>query len=564
MPISDLKIITMHSLVIISTYQEPHLTDFYTLNKFIEGGSFEYFDARRSISFKVDAPIYNDSFLVRISKTIRNSFFGYTKSLLYKKKNSFFPFKIDINLFSNFQISSDEFLFIWRAYRSFLINKTRRSFFAFSYQNFNKIKQDYFYAKHLAKEIILSNRFDSIFIFNGRFPFEYFLVNEIKRNSKINIKFLETNQYTNRIVILNHSPHDLSSFDYEIIKYSNENDEDKLISLSLSLIDNWRNKFILKSTPSLNKTVVFFTGSIDEYEFFYDNFFNQADFALSLEKILRTLGVSLLIRVHPNTREKSIDTMNFWRFFKLKNPHIVVCFTDELSSYQLIDQCLFSISTGSSIAPQCFLINRKHVVLGNYSYYANLSCFKIFDPCDFLNTLSKFNISDLLDFVKSIPTLLTAPYFAKMVASSLLFERCLGFDRTHLTFNKNPILIKTTFDKPKSRSDNDILRDSKKWLFFCNLVGSQTNFQPLDLSNFINNRLSISSDSFFQDYSTSNSNISLYQGDLVAELSKINSFDFNYLVQIFIELSNISPINKLCFLDRLSLAFGVLNDKKYK
>lgn len=548
-----------HNLVIVSTYQEPHFTDFYTLNKFINIDSIVYCDARKNISFRVDEARINDPVLTKLSKAIRNSIFGFIKSFFYKNKFLFFHSKFNIKFYKSFIIEDKDFLIIWKAYRSYTINKSKRSFINFNLKDFNKIKNDFLFAKHLSQEIIAEKCFSTIFIFNGRFPFEFFLVNELKKNSEFNIKYIETNQYCNKLIILDHSPHDLAAFDTEIHKYSDLSDPINLINDSKSLIEIWKAKFTQFPISSLGNTVIFFTGSMDEYEFFYDNFFNQAKFIIELDKALKIHGISLLVRVHPNTREKSLNTQEFWRFFKLSNPSIVICFSDDLSSYQLIEECLFSISTGSSIAPQSFLINKKHVVLGNYSYYSKLNCIKILEPHSLLNIIRSSKTYELMNFVDCIPTISSMPNFSRIVASSLLFERHLGFDRSNVTFSKNPMIIKTVFDSPSSFSDRKVELCSKIWLYFCSRVSFFSNYESVNVSNFLFRCFGflevMISDS---DYLPSVS-IDVYEGDLVSELSYFSSEELDYLALIFVSLSRINPLNELNALDRLSLSIEALN-----
>lgn len=223
------------------------------------------------------------------------------------------------------------------------------------------------------------NSADDFLIFNGRHPLEFASRKTLEKLNFHNIFYHECNNFAYKIYYTNFQIHRLHEY-HELIniyKFSHRN-----------LLDKWfeEKKLTLRNTYE-KKYVTFFTSSFDEFSFAYSKPINQS---LLISQLLSNCSsLPLRIRVHPNAKNKSLNDRLFWDFLKQKYPKIIVNYNENVNSYELIKKSFFTISIGSSIAPESLMLGVNHLLCGNQHIYNKLPGFYF---CNELNFVSKINI----------------------------------------------------------------------------------------------------------------------------------------------------------------------------
>ena len=217
---------------------------------------------------------------------------------------------------------------------------------------------------------------------------------------------------------MNHSLHKLGLYKQEIENFHHKN-ESKVLSYW------YANKQI--SNINEKKYITYFTSSNDEYKFTYEKPIDQSRIINDLLKI-NFGNYEFKIRVHPNTKNKDISVKRYWKRIETLYPEKIINFDNDISSYELCQRSLFTISIGSSIAAESLILGIPHVLIGDQNWY--------YDFPGYIKVSEKNCIDFISDKLKNPPFFnkyeITEDH-KKFAASTQLFLKLIG-DKIKLTF----------------------------------------------------------------------------------------------------------------------------------
>lgn len=408
-------------VVLLTTTQSPHIE-----------ANFNYIERNLNI-FKrifildlVSDTEYRNEYTWRDYLPIRQNIIrkiqnGFIKNLYIKQKIKEHNFlRNEINISGNNIFSSKEIFSILKTYsmtefRSAAISSSKYTGKIISSINYVSIALNAFLKKYKL------NNIDQFLLFNGRHPLEYSCRLLLFKLNFKNIIYHECNNYMYKIYYTDFQIHNLKKYYSFIKKYklANKNLSDKwVLQKKINFRKNYKKKYIS-----------FFTSSFDEYSFAYNRPINQP--ALIHKLIENNSAIPLKIRVHPNTNNKSNSDQNYWNFLKEKYPEIIINYNDDKCSYDLIQESFFTISIGSSIAPESLILNTNHLLCGNQHMYDNLPGYYKSNENSFIKTiLNMYSKRNELKLIK--------PNEREYAAASLLFNKEIGEEIKLAPFGKYP------------------------------------------------------------------------------------------------------------------------------
>ena len=242
----------------------------------------------------------------------------------------------------------------------------------------NNLESTYFQIYNYLSSLGLNSLEDEIWICNGR-PFHERTVVEYARRNSISIKYYEIggeggNQ--ERWILHDNSPHDRISHQDSIkehFKYSEPN---------LGLIHEWfqrqlpggENVFAEKfeshsEIDSLENYFVYFSSSDDEVSAisldWNSSWQNQLNAVGALIKYFTTKPkLKLVIRVHPNQKNKSKHDKNRWKALVSGSTNVVIYnYDSNIDSYQLLSRAKGVITFGSTIGVEAAFLKKPSALL---------------------------------------------------------------------------------------------------------------------------------------------------------------------------------------------------------
>lgn len=270
------------------------------------------------------------------------------------------------------------------------------------------------------------NQNDDFLLFNGRHPLEYSSRITLSKLGFKKIIYHECNNFAYKIFFTNFQIHQLDAYHSHIVNYYLNNK---------NLVSRWHNeKRLLLKKEYKKKYVIFFTSSFDEFSFAYDKPINQALVIHNL--INNSVSIPLKIRVHPNTANKSKQDQNFWNFLKMKFPKIIINYDEDICSYELIKQSFFTISIGSSIAPESIILGTNHLLCGTQHMYSKLPGFYNSNESNLIKMTNRLfrNREKLKVITKNMQ---------ELCAASQLFNKDIGEEIPLSLFGKYPFRLKS-------------------------------------------------------------------------------------------------------------------------
>jgi hypothetical protein len=364
-------------VVILTTTQSPHLEAYFHFiekyisiyNKIFILDAVSNSDYRNEFTWRDYVP-----FRQNLTRKLRNGFF---KNLYIRRKIKLLGFKAsNLNVEKDCLLSKKEIFAILKTYS--MTEFRSASFTSTGYDNY--IINSISFVSAAIKQFIFkfkANKKDDFLIFNGRHPLEFSIRITLQKLNYNRIVYHECNNYDYKVYYTNFQIHNLNSYKNLISKY-------KLAHSNL--LDKWLTIKNLKDKKSAQKKfVIYFTSSFDEYSFAYNNPINQP---LLISKLLSNKSsLPLRIRVHPNTRNKSVNDRLFWDFLKNKYGEVIINYDEDISSYDLICKSFFTISIGSSIAPESLMLGVNHLLCGTQHMYNHLPGFYRCNEESFMNTV---------------------------------------------------------------------------------------------------------------------------------------------------------------------------------
>lgn len=408
-------------IAVITTTQSPHLESYFY---FIRKNSINYGDIYVLDIFS-KAPFRNE-LTWRVYTDLRTNFYrkiqnGFLKELFFNnqiKKLDFIEIECKPNV-SFLHKPSELFqilkTFTLTEFKSAGIKET--SYSESIINTINYASTSVFNFLNLYK----LNKRSVFLIFNGRHPLEFSSRLTLSKLGFKNLIFHECNNFKYKVYFTNFQIHNLSSYYRLILEYRKNNN---------SIHKKWLALNNLNFNDVINKKyITFFTSSLDEYSFAYEKPINQP---LLIHKILQELSnLPIKIRVHPNTKNKSIDDINYWNYYKKRYPEIFINYDEHVSSYQLIRESFFTISIGSSIGPESLILGTNHLLCGNQHLYNKIPGFYRCDENNFIQKIT--NLYQRRNNLKEIN------YHTKeFSAASLLFNKDIGISIPLSFFGRYP------------------------------------------------------------------------------------------------------------------------------
>ena len=225
---------------------------------------------------------------------------------------------------------------------------------------------------------IQNNGIDKIHIFNGRFLHER-AVWDCAKSLEIETLIFETtrNRYFQRTEGF-HSR--ISNQKYMLAHWANSADSEEakfeIGSKYFGELRGKNNPFQVQQMDSVASTkdfFVFYSSSDDESVGFWDEWNeplgDQIEVIEKLQKIFELqTDLNLVIRIHPNLKNKSSAAIANWSVIKSKSNSIVIGPTEKVSSYELLDNCVGVISYGSTLGLEAAFSLKPSLVLADSGY----------------------------------------------------------------------------------------------------------------------------------------------------------------------------------------------------
>ena len=314
----------------------------------------------------------------------------------------------------------------WSLLSSF-ISFTRDPFLDLSLykEQINNLYNDSIRVYESAKKAINLNKYDKIYIFNGRFSYTRGLY---KLGKKIGVPTFihERGSVIDKYEIYeNTTPHDITNYFVRVNNYWDKANlftrffegkkffKDKVNGFSGSW-KSFTNNFEANKLPDqFNKfrnNIVLFTSSEDESIAVDDTWFipffnNQLDGIEYLCKEINSLNdknLRLYIRIHPNSKEKNENYLNkLYSFDKYKNV-IIIPPTSDINSYSLLFNADKVITFGSTMTIEAIYWGKPVVLLsqGEFNNFKGPTTPSKFEDIIDLCFYKKLPIPEKIDSIK--------------------------------------------------------------------------------------------------------------------------------------------------------------------
>jgi len=295
------------------------------------------------------------------------------------------------------------------AISSFIITYTRDSNprlrkYKHLIHNLSLTYQQIFYFLH---KIDISSDYNEIWLWNGR-SFHERAVVEFFKEKLVDVKFMELGGDgidQDRWILLDNSPHDRVMNQKHILNHFNYSEK------NLSEIQKWftsqhsggsniySKKFIMDPNLKIDgKLFVFFSSSDDEvaaissdWESAWGNQINAVN--KLIEFFEGKPEYNLIIRVHPNQKNKSKNDKKIWSSLKSKTSNITIYgFDSKVDSYQLLSLANGVITYGSTLGIEAAYLKKPAALLSH-------ALWDIVIPQQYIST--DYELSDWVDGVAS-------------------------------------------------------------------------------------------------------------------------------------------------------------------
>jgi hypothetical protein len=295
------------------------------------------------------------------------------------------------------------------AVSSFLISLTKDS--SPRLKNYTKLiknlEMTYFQIFNFLDLLNLKNSEDEFWVCNGR-PFHERTVVEYARMNAISIKFYEiggdgTNQ--ERWILHENSPHDRIEHQNSIKKHFESS------APNLELVDKWfqnqfpggENIFTRKfqsniGINSLNNYFVYFSSSDDEISAISSDWNSawgkQLNAVIALINFFVTCpDLKLVIRVHPNQKNKSKHDKKKWKTLPIRAKNILIYdYDSNVNSYQLLTNAKGVFTYGSTIGVEAAYLKKPSALLANSRWDSMIPHQYLKNKEDIVNWVDKVNL----------------------------------------------------------------------------------------------------------------------------------------------------------------------------
>ena len=300
---------------------------------------------------------------------------------------------------------------------SFLISLTKDSNPRLKiYTNLIKnLELTYFQIFNYLDSLNLKNSEDEFWVCNGR-PFHERTVVEYARMNTIPMKFYEiggegTNQ--DRWILHENSPHDRIEHQNSIKNHFENSDQ------NLELVHEWfqrqypggENIFTRKfqsniDINSLDNYFVYFSSSDDEISAISSDW--NSTWGKQLNAVIALIDffvtrpdLKLVIRVHPNQKNKSKNDKNKWKALSsVANNIMIYNYDSNINSYQLLSKAKGVITYGSTIGVEAAYLKKPSALLANSRWNSIIPHEYLKSKEDIVNWVDKVNLGKEPDYIE--------------------------------------------------------------------------------------------------------------------------------------------------------------------
>ena len=238
--------------------------------------------------------------------------------------------------------------------------------------------ESYLQIYNAVTKFIIVNSVDRIFLFNGRFLHER-AVWDAARAQGVQVVLFETTR--NRYFLREEGFHSRTNNQKVMLEHWENSDLN--LKKRLELGSKYFSELRSRSRPFFTETkkdlkigkpyFVYFSSSDDEAVGFWDEWNEplgeQIECVRRLQKIFDGQNrYELIVRLHPNLKNKSNNQKNGWLTIKASESSRVIGPEEPISSYELLDNCVGSITFGSTIGLESAFALKPSLVIADCGY----------------------------------------------------------------------------------------------------------------------------------------------------------------------------------------------------
>lgn len=247
----------------------------------------------------------------------------------------------------------------------------------------------------LIAQLLTSEKYDAVVLFNGRFAVQR-AISDYCTNNGVPVFFHERGSTCARFWFSEFQTHDLNRMRQLLFRSWHQallDDQEAAVSLARTFFQRrregdgigWKSftssqqpGLLLQSRPELRgaKIYSFFTTSDDEYVAAFDDtsassWNDQFEMIGDVIQLAKEKGAKVAIRVHPHMREKSVEDRLRWKSFlsRITESEVVIFDEDsQISTYELIDCSDVVFSAGSTVGIEAVYWGRHSVLMADALY----------------------------------------------------------------------------------------------------------------------------------------------------------------------------------------------------
>lgn len=238
----------------------------------------------------------------------------------------------------------------------------------------------------ITERLLLKNDYDLVYIFNGRFTFNYPIL-KLCQLKNVYYRIHERGSSKTTYFLNDFTPHNIDQVSGEVNKIDLKNNKEIeighnfFINKQKGIESSWvsfkkTTNFDKIKLPMSNRLVVFYTSSEFEFEAVSDQNIRNKEFLtqlVSIKKVVRImqeLNFQLIVRVHPNM-SNSIELLKELKVIS-EMPRITIFWPDdEVDSYDLLELCSVVVTYGSTMGAEAMYWNKPCVLLQR-AYYEKI------------------------------------------------------------------------------------------------------------------------------------------------------------------------------------------------
>lgn len=230
-----------------------------------------------------------------------------------------------------------------------------------------------------AKESMLKSSCE-LLIYNGRFLHERAFLDASK---SVNSKYWIYETTQNRFHLRNEGFHDRKRNQFFMVEHWQKSQYSvskkcQIAAEYFETLKSPRNKFFTNLATTFNHDLfalpylVYYSNSDDEAIGFWDSWQTplgpQVEVVKQLREICKELKIRLIIRLHPNLKNKAIEIQNKWREIPSDQLCTVIEPENPLSSYELLEKSMGVLTFGSTMGLEAAYYKKPSAVLADCLY----------------------------------------------------------------------------------------------------------------------------------------------------------------------------------------------------